>query len=679
MKKTYIGIDLGHGETAAACPQENAQGEYSVVRLNTAEGNMQVIPTQIILTNEQMTQMKGKKQLDYEFLKSIGPFRIGDCPAYVPNGERFFYFKVAPKEFRVPCGVTPTAKSCGITHGMVMACYAYALVENIFFYNPDVLLENKRFEAELLVGCPTTQDWTDPAAQEAYAKLVKQATGVNMVDIIPESRAAMFSSVENNVNTISAEKGAVVFDFGSSTADCTYMLLGRKILEFSWTLGAFKVERAMTREALRLAMEEDGLFDPDDDKLMEVADSLRGAKEAYYNGMYPPKGKTIICEFQEANSDEIRESPIRISQTFMDRVTGVCETDILCDSTETRVGSWRNLCRAFFTEAKKRIEASTYKDEKGNERHCTVDTVVITGGASKMDFIKPMCESVYTGCKVLLNESNPSHTVSNGLCWIAITDSNLPSCRSDALKQVQNSGATNQLVSQLSSAIFAYIKDVTVYEANEWAEQDGDTATIADLEQRLKEAMNRKTVMDRIKKICDRVIVNWKGSLGTELEKAINAQMKKLYSAKVARSLVLPEDVWKELDSNMVGMQLDTDKLLKSINIENYVHSLTGAIVKLAIWVVAAILAIETFGISLLAAWIFTSMDVSDKDMNKARTRDQRRSICSRIGEEMDKKQQEVMKDFEENMRKQTKNLDGAVGSMLDAALAVVTLRQFSL
>lgn len=678
MTKTYIGIDLGHGETSAAFPQEKANNEYSVVRLNTAEGNMQVIPTQIILTNEQMKMLKGKKQLTYDILKTIGPFRIGECPSYVPDGERFFYFKVAPKDFDTPCGITEVAKDCGITHGMVMACYVYALVENIFFYNQDVLLQNKRFNVELLIGCPTTKDWTESTFQTAYTLLVKWATGIQNVRIIPESRAAIFSSVENNVNSISASRGAVVFDFGSSTADCTYMLLGRKILEFSWTLGAYMIERTMMLQALEKAMQEDGL-DPDEEKLLEVADALRKSKEAYYNGMFPPKGKSFICEFQEAGTGDIMETPIKVDSAFMDRVTGAYKTEVLCDSQHLRTGSWRELCREFFIEARQQIEAATYKDETGQEQHCSVSTVVLTGGASKMDFIESLCKEVYPDCTVSINKFNPSHTVSNGLAWIAVTDSNLPACKKAAVNQVMNSGVVNKLSAQLTDEVFECIKQIAVKEVKAWAEQPGDTATLAELKEKLVTATSLPATKNQIRNLCDKVIADWKKQLSTELERAVNAQAKKLYSDQVARSLMLPKDILKELDSSTLSMDIDTQKLLDGIDFNSSLKTLFTAIIKLTIWIVAAILAVETFGLSLLVAWFVSPDDMSDTDMNKPRTQATRQRICTKIDLEMDKNKQEIMKNFTNDLEKQTTTLEKAVEPMVDAALAVVTLQQFSL
>ena len=128
-----LGIDLGHCETAVATPKE-MQGRYEVTRICPQQKD-QIIVTQIVLTNEQMKALKGIKMPSFSVLSKLGEISIGNyLPMSVENGEKFIYFKVPPKDFDKVCANTEVGKSCGITHGMVMACYAYALTVNIFKY-----------------------------------------------------------------------------------------------------------------------------------------------------------------------------------------------------------------------------------------------------------------------------------------------------------------------------------------------------------------------------------------------------------------------------------------------------------------------------------------------------------------------------------------------------------------
>lgn len=678
-----IGIDLGHCETAAATPQLNSNQDYSVVRLDTADGNRQVITTQIILTDEQMEKLSDVICPDYNLLKEIGPFRIGDCPAYVPNGERFIYFKVPPKDFDKPYGFTAKAKECGMTHRKIMACYIFSLLENIYTYNPDIIPDHTRKNIELLIGCPTTEDWVGENEKQTYTELVRVATGVNCVRIIPESRAAMFSSVENNSNNISAINGAVVFDFGSSTADCTYMLLGKKLLEFSWTLGASEVEHQMMREALETTMETAGAFNPDLDNLMNVSDELRKAKEAYYNGLYPPAGKALICTFEDSETKEPIDSMVRIGEKFMAEITGEKEFKVICDSQDELEGSWEKICFEFFKEAKRRVETSTYKNDKDEEVNCPINTVVITGGASKMSFIEPLCREVFNepGTIIVTNKANPSHTVSNGLGWVSVTDNNLPECKRKARERVIRNSKFDDLVRYISDDVFNFIKEIAEREIKNWAELDGDEATVEDLRRMIEAAVNNEETVCKIKEISDKSISEWRVYIADEVEIAINKQVQNLYSGNVAKTLMLPKDIMKELNAYMMKTDnIDIGSILTNIDFNSIARQVVKGVINLVIWAVGIALAAETAGISLVVAFlvaIFTNHSMSDTDLNKPRAKKFRLKLVGKLGNELSKKKNNVMGEFDKTLSQQFKSFEPIIDNMIDIALEVVTLQRF--
>lgn len=683
MAMKTIGIDLGHCETAAAYPHKNGgNNEVKALVLNDSHENVDL--TQIILTFAQMEALKEHQSPDFELLREIGPFRIGALPAYVPDGERFLYFKVPPKQFHEPCGNTPTAKASGLTHGMVMACYIYAIVENIIVYSAGDLTEADRPDMKLLIGCPATADWTGQKERDEYARLIKAATDVGAVEIIPESRAAIFSSVSGGVTNISASGGAAVFDFGSSTADCTYMLLGRKILEFSWALGASEVERQMSREALDRAVQENGPFTADADMLADTVDALRRQKQDYYKGLISPKGKTIVCEL----GDGI-EQPIKINQPLMNRVTNERKVEINCDSTTLRVGSWQDHCRAFYQEARDRISKATYTvydaDGKLEEHNCTLDTIVLTGGASKMDFIETICREVFPeeNITILRNAINPSHTVSNGLGWVSIADENLEGCKAAAKAAVLANPECDpkKIGSTISDNIFELLLSIAKELTDRWADAEGDEMTIKTLQEWLENATQEPKVKEKMYEICGACLQSWKDTLSTSMEKAVNAQTEALYSAKVARGLMLPSDIWQSLNGQSMCLnQLDMHSLLAKIDFGDFATQIGKFVVKAVIWVAAVVLAPESFGLTLLAAWLATSVaDVafSDNDLNKPRKRTHRQKLAGKVRKELTKSKDEIMKSFTEAFAAQTESFEAVMDASLDIAFKIVTLQRF--
>lgn len=338
MEKKTIGIDLGHGETTAAYPRQIQSDRYEVRRLNLMDKD-QVISTQIILTNEQMQKLKGHPRPSYELLLNLGEIRIGNnLSAYISKGEKFSYFKTAPKNFDKLYGNSACAKQCGITHGMLMACFAFSVVNNLLKFNVGDISADDRENLNLLIGCPSTSDWTTSEAQTAYANLILAATKAHNVRIVPESRAAMFSSVENGQGRISALGGALVFDFGSSTADCTYMLLGRKILEFSWNLGASKIELQVVQKTYQETVKNNGSFRASAASIVDSADQVRKAKESYYlgNSRIP-----IYCTYENADDGKMMDTPVLINDQYMKKVIEEDSIQVLCDSRTTLSKSWK--------------------------------------------------------------------------------------------------------------------------------------------------------------------------------------------------------------------------------------------------------------------------------------------------------------------------------------------------
>lgn len=673
-----LGIDLGHCETAVATPKE-MQGRYEVTRICPQQKD-QIIVTQIVLTNEQMKALKGIKMPSFSVLSKLGEISIGNyLPMSVENGEKFIYFKVPPKDFDKVCANTEVGKSCGITHGMVMACYAYALTVNIFKYNVGDCDEINRTKTELLVGCPTTADWTSISAREKYAQLIKNATGVKSVQIIPESRAAMFSSVENGKNKVSAAKGALVFDFGSSTADCTYMLLGRKIFEFSWTLGASEIERRMVQIAYAGAQQSQR-FAPDFSSFVRCENDLRTAKEFYYNGVYGRDGHDMICSFKTVDQ-KTKKQIITIDDDFMNRVVGEEEIHIKCDSTSPKSGTWISLCKEFFQTAKDALATNK----------TPIDTVVLTGGASKMGFIYDLCCSVFYELPKthIILESNPSHTVANGLGWVAITDLRAKECKNRAKNELLKNDhcSISSLKNSIRESIYKLVCEIVTDESNKWAVLGGEHSA-----QELLDNIDKSTKSIKFKSSIENAMSSaikaWKSNLSDAAGKAVNRQVKELYSGELSNSFILPQDIWKEISN----VTLDNNKsisingVLENIDITPLFNGIALIVLRIVLWGIAGALAIETFGISLAVAFLidaclddFLGNETIKKTIDKKRAQNSRQNIANKISQELSKPETKtkMLENMNSELDSYFKGYEAVVDNLLTNAFEIVTLKRF--
>lgn len=692
MEHKTICIDLGHCETTAAYPEQLAANDadtvrnHAVRRLNTKDKD-QVISTQIILTAEQMEKLSGHLRPDYQLIRSLGDIQIGNgLPAEVPNGEKFSYFKTPPEGFDTPCRDSPLVKACGITHGMVMACFAAALVSSILKHN-DSLSESDREELDLLVGCPTTSDWMSDDAQRAYADLVQTATNVHDVRIIPESRAAMFSSVENGRGTVSAMNGAVVFDFGSSTTDCTYMLLGRKMMEFSWTLGASEIERQMVWCAYEKAKAKKGVFPAATESIVENLDLLRMAKENYYNGSFGSKGHCVNSDFVNAASGDLVESSVRVNDEFMKQVTGEKTFGVLRDSTTLASDTWQGHCTAFFQEAHDRITQASYTiKEDGVEKSvpCPIRTIVLTGGASKMGFIDKLCRKVFPDVDII-KEKNPSHTVSNGLGWVAVADENVMSCKEAAKREVESNKACGAgvLRERISEALFQRIYDSAVQRTQAWANDPAEELPVRKLQDDLTAYVASAEVQADLRSVCQEQLDGWKEELSSAMKEAVNRQVKRIYSDEVAAGMVIPSDIWAELQSGALSVDtIDVSKSLGKIDLSGIALKVGKFLIQAVIWSVAAALALSTFGLSVLAAWLldsFTEYAMTDKDLDKPRNKKTRAKVAKDIRPKLVESKKEILAQFSESLTEQTNSYSNIVEATLAKAFEIVTLKRFDM
>ncbi len=679
MGKKVIGIDLGHCETAAAYVREY-DGDYESGRISVTNTKDPIILSQILLTNDQMLMLRGHNRPSYELLRELGEIRIGnDLSESISEGERFCYFKAAPKHFDEPYGESRMAKDAEITRGMLTACFVYALLGNILAYNPNITDESERKELTLLIGCPSMPDWTSGEARSSYANLIKNATGVNDVRIVPESRAAMYSSIENSKNMVSAVDGAVVFDFGSSTADCTYMLLGKKMIEYSWPLGASEIECNMLLHAREEAAKVSKLHESEEDIMVRNKNELRDAKERYYRGIYGPKGHPVICVFEEETvklRGDIRTvrwkeklQTLVVDNTLMEEATNGRKLQLKSADNVVRSGTWQSLCRDFFEEAAKLI-----KKEK-----VPVKTVILTGGASRMDFVFRLCREVFPDPVKIILERNPSHTVSNGLVWVAASDFKAPVCENNAKAEVMgnSSCSTDTLRENLKDALYAKICTIVEECTNSWASQPGDEATARQLTTAIENRLKSREVQEEVKEIFSKEIEEWKDSLSTVMVQAVNNQVKNIYAECMAKNFILPKDVWKQLSKDSLNIgKVDVTKLLEEMDMSDMLLKICRVAVGIAIWVIGCCFGIPGIIIGGLLALLAQNV-IKDSDLDRKRKRDIRIKVAEKMRGELQKEKEKIMKEFDNSITECVKGYQDNVENNLHTAFEIIMMKRF--
>lgn len=364
-----IGIDLGHGETSAAlCP---LQWDVLPSQLDPAKdlemgGNKKVMPSAITILDN-------------------GNAYIGDAafnPEVLRHAEVRVCFKKAPKDINGELE-------------QLMIRFMKEVYKRIRENNSGLLTDGNH-----VVYIATPSGW-DKATQELYLQMAKEA-GLPIAGVTKESRAAFVRAQHDTTSGLgrNIEKGAIVFDMGSSTLDFTYMnknLPG--LVDFGYNCGASAIEKAiyaMKRE------EEDCIKD--------------------FEKKFPKLVDFLVFEARKVKEQAYIDPTLRVKKTI--NFEDIIDDDDLEDERFRLVFQPGELNQLLEKNGYIQQIADAMTDYRENHiKGQDIYGVFMTGGASRMDFLKPMiCK--YFGIEEgqVYRDQDPSLTISQGVAEVARMD-----------------------------------------------------------------------------------------------------------------------------------------------------------------------------------------------------------------------------------------------------------------
>ncbi|MGJ8562893.1 MAG: Hsp70 family protein [Alphaproteobacteria bacterium] len=247
--------------------------------------------------------------------------------------------------------------------------------------------------SQFIVGCPS--GW-EPETREAYKGVFEEA-GLKTVRIVPESRAALMTALEQGYLSLEAARSSVlIVDIGSSTTDFTYCrdleaedvghnILGSGLLDTE----IFDINLARQKDKTKI----DALIAryPHYRPIMEYW--CRLAKEQYFNG-------------DDVPVEMIKRLPIDGGVYF----------DIRIDQDDAKIILGTRL------EA---LNGFTWPDAFGYALRETIDmlggrepeTVLLTGGASRLPLVGPACEKAFPNASIVRG-AEPEFAIARGLAWL---------------------------------------------------------------------------------------------------------------------------------------------------------------------------------------------------------------------------------------------------------------------
>lgn len=273
--------------------------------------------------------------------------------------------------------------------------------------------------------------WIEEDVKELYRQMALEA-GIPLGGLMSESRAAIFYAKSPNVGFAKEiSKGAIVFDLGSSTLDFTFLSDKDKPIDYGYPYGASMIDTAILENMILT-----------DNNVMEFItkypayhDALkfraRKFKEYAYGRNESSKsngsfllGKIIPSD--EKYYDDYENVPVPL------KISNLNELNSMIEDTTHYLDKLKNALKDF-------------KDNKIPGK--TVNGVFLTGGASRMNFIRPLISEVFKLPieQVRIDNDNPSLTISRGIALLGATDA-----------------ITSVLVSELNSKKSTFVNNDTI-------------------------------------------------------------------------------------------------------------------------------------------------------------------------------------------------------------------------
>lgn len=470
-----VGFDLGHGETALSLIKlNNANAEPDIIEIDGKKNNITAIgyhPEKGILLGERAVITRGITESHMAFKKR-------------PDQDQLYQ----------------------------------KIVKDYVATITNWLIENRKIEGSektyFFVGCPS--DWVkDDTTIENYERLLSEA-GLGLVTVVPESRAALMHAKESEIITNNELQGSVlVLDMGSSTTDLTLVEGGSDAKPFD--VGCDLGSSLIDKEILRISLESH----PKHKELVEIFSmqpeiktrcelQCRKVKEEYFRNPdnYEEEG-------EYAPGGVVKSIGGRKDLSFDIDVDGIVMRQILGSPLINFNGalkSWIDVLKEILCEVK--------------EGGFLPNTLLLTGGASRMDFIKDVCSEVFPEIPIKTDNA-PEFCIARGLArWGRVhvrTQSFVAEINETLEKHLSGiiDKHSPELLDALSDTIAkAMIDEVLIPRLKLW--RSGHIETLSDLESDVIKMANSWLESIKAEKAVASCIIKWvqtiEKDLGKELE-----------------------------------------------------------------------------------------------------------------------------------------------------------------
>lgn len=552
--KYVVGIDFGHGETSAAiCEIE--WGKSANQRLS------------------EVTDI----DIDYSARKKVIPSaicRLKDGRIYI--GDEAFVHITDNEGIRI--GFKKEPLSIEGKDEALMIEYMRAVYSKIC-ENDDRLQEGNH-----IVYIARPSGWTDEHTKEIYRQMAISA-GIPLAELTSESRAAIFYAKSPKVGFAKEiDKGAMVFDLGSSTLDFTYLSENDRAVDIGYNLGASLIDDAIYN---RLLLTQKDVTDfiaryPEYEGTLKF--KARQFKELAYSRSPELKTnddfilKRIISE-TDAAYEEFGKTYVELEVRNLQELNDLIEED--------------KQYQEKLINALKEFKAKYISGKKLNG-------VFLTGGASRMNFIRTVVAEG-TGLSIddiKVDSDNPSLTISRGIALLGATDA----ITNVLVKELKDSIDTmfsastlfDPLVIKLAEDIAKKAWEVVENSCNHWV-KNGPGTDLDELKKKIEKNMKTfqanslpgvinntvqsfiKTEQDKVRKEMNAIISSYApgreitmiGNVSIGRHEAITSSLHDMSAVinAISKSMeaIIADILWKALGAFLWGVFVIPYYILKSI------------------------------------------------------------------------------------------------------------------
>ena len=390
-------------------------------------------------------------------------------------------------------------------------------------------------KSQFIVGCPSGWDIDDRAA---YLELL-QSSGLKNVRTVPESRAALMSALEQGYLSLEAARSSVlIVDIGSSTTDFTYCVdldaedVGHNILG-SGLLDRLIFELNLQRQKERKKIEKLIAKYPYYRPILEYW--CRQAKEQYFNG-------------EERAVEIIRRLPVESGVLFEIKIDKQDAKEILSAPIAALNGfSWPETFDYALKEAVERLGGRA------------PETVLLTGGASRLPLITPACEKAFPEARIVRG-AEPEFAIAKGLAWLGRFEYLYKSFTHEVEALVNLDGDVYQKAKKASAKLGDVLAPVLVDELIEacvipafadW--RKGEIKTLDEVEKNLDKRLGDWLNSETAKQALRPKIENWFSDLQREIEQITDPLCREHNLPAMVLSLDDSTHIAKHLESLQVS------------------------------------------------------------------------------------------------------------------------------